>query len=108
MAIRRLSGYQVSKEFYDLFFKRESKLSIREYLDNSYCDDVAIVNLKKNTYNLIYHVSGKYYTPVTNGTYTGLFTFAGESVVHPDDEEKYFRFFQEIEEYKELNAIYDH
>ena len=91
MSIRELSGYETSKEFYDLFFKRESKLTIREYLENSYCDDIALLNLKEDTYKMKYHVGGKYFTPVTDGKYSSLFDFTSESVIHPDDKELYLK-----------------
>ena len=78
MKIRSLSGYQVSKEFYDMFFKHESKLNIREYLDNSYCDDISEVNLNTDTYELLYHVEAKYHSPVKEGTFSSLYSYSIE------------------------------
>lgn len=85
MEIRSLSGYQVSKEFYDMFFKHESKLNIREYLDNSYCDDISEVNLNTDTYELLYHVEAKYHSPVKEGTFSSLYSYSIEYLIHPDD-----------------------
>ena len=73
MATRKLSSYQVSLKFYDMFFNNASTLSIREYLDNSYCDDICEVDLNNDSYELLYHVEGKYFAPVSKGSFASFF-----------------------------------
>ena len=85
MLNRTLTGYQVSKEFYDMFFQPGSHLSIREYLDNSYCDDISEVNLKTDAYELLYYVESKYHSPVKEGLYSSLYSYSIDYLIHPDD-----------------------
>lgn len=75
--------------FYDLFFDDRKHLSLRDYLDNSFCDEMAEVNLKAGTSNLMYHVEGKYLSPATVHNFRALFEFARDYVVHPDDRDIY-------------------
>ncbi len=85
MLNRTLTGYQVSKEFYDMFFQTGSHLAIREYLDNSYCDDISEINLKADTYELLYHVEAKYHPTVKEGSYSSLYSYSIDYLIHPDD-----------------------
>ena len=78
-------SYSISEAFFDVFLEGKAPFSIMDYLNNSYCDEIAEVDIKNNTYRLLSHVAGKYYSPVTDGTYIGLFNFAIKNVVHPDD-----------------------
>lgn len=85
---RKLTGYQTSVEFYNLFFGG-SRLSIREYLDNSYCDLIGEIDLNNDTFNVLFSVQNKYFVPVVDGTYRFLINFSSKEAVHPDDREKY-------------------
>lgn len=86
---KHLSALEVSKEFYNLFFRMEKNISIADYLNNSYCDELMEVNLKKNSCLSIFGVYNKYSIPETDGTFTSLNQFVIDNIVHPDDVEIY-------------------
>ena len=56
MTRKKLSGYEAAKEFYNFFFRQGETLSLIDYLDNSFCDEIGLVDLNKNEYKMIYHV----------------------------------------------------
>ena len=85
MSRRLLNGYEAAEAFYDLFFEERKHFSLRDYLDNSFCDEMAEVNLKQDTSRLLYHVEGKYLSPTSVAEYRALFEFARDYVIHPDD-----------------------
>lgn len=68
-----------------MFFSNERNFSLADYLNNSLCDEIGDVNLKKNTYRSIYHLEGKYFTAVTDGTFASLYSYIIKYGVHPDD-----------------------
>ena len=80
-----MKSYDVSKKFYDLFFSGETILSLADWLNNSLCDEVGDIDLKKDNVKSIYHLEGKYFTSVTDGTYTSLYNYIIKHGVHPDD-----------------------
>ena len=89
MTRKKLSGYEAAKEFYNFFFRQGETLSLIDYLDNSFCDEIGLVDLNKNEYKMIYHVEDKYFGPQSDGTFEFLFEFAANNVVHPDDQATY-------------------
>ncbi len=89
MSHRKLTAYQTSDEFYNLFFTKEDRFKLIEYLDNSYCDEMGIIDLLDNTYKVIYHVENKYLGAVTDSAYTNLYNFVRSNIIHPDDLEVY-------------------
>ena len=90
MGNRKLNGFQTSVEFYNLFFTSTRTLTVSDYLNNSYCDDMAEIDLNKNTFKMIYHVNNKYAPIVSDdGTYDGLFRYFYNNVVHPDDRDNF-------------------
>ena len=83
--MKPLTAFQAAEAFYDFFFKQNEPLSLIDYLNNSFCDEIGEINVKKNTIKLLFHVSNKYITPPTNCSYSDLIEFASSSIVHPDD-----------------------
>ncbi len=92
MARNKFSSYEAAAEFYNLFFEKGRKLSLIDYLENSFCDEMGEINLKDGTFSIFYHVENKYANPVVDGTYASLHQFAMENVLHPDDRDKYEKF----------------
>ena len=85
MSNKKLSAYQVSEMFYNLFFDVGNSIKLNDYLENSFFDISGYIDLNKNEYHILYHVINKYFTPVFDGTYRGLFEKALDDFVHPDD-----------------------
>ena len=81
----RLTAYEAAVAFYDFFFPGTEKLSLRDYLDNSFCDEMAEIDLKHNRCELLYHVENKYVSPSRIANFDELYAFAHDFVVHPED-----------------------
>ena len=78
--------------FYKLFYHNED-YSLIDLLNNSSCDEVVEINLKKDTFNQLFHVDGKYFVPtISDVSYEGLFEFVCNHIVYPDDREIYQNF----------------
>ena len=84
--------YAISQEFFGAFLDGKCSISIKEYLENSYCDEICYIDAKKKTYTLASHVEGKYLSPVTKGSYEALFDFVCKEGVHPQDYEMFSKF----------------
>ena len=80
-----MTSYEVSKLFYDMFFSNERSLSLADWLNNSLCDEIGDINLEKDNFKSLYHLEGKYFTSITDGTYKSLYNFIIHHGVHPDD-----------------------
>ena len=65
------------------------EFSIDEFLKNSSYDEMAEIDLVKDELNMFYHVDGKYYAPVFDGTFSNLYDFTIHNICHPDDVVKY-------------------
>ena len=77
------------EDFYNLFFDKEHSLKLIEYLDNSPCDTICEINIYQNTHKQIYHIEGKYFLNITDGTYSELYNFSLNHVVYKDDMQLY-------------------
>lgn len=77
------------EDFYNLFFDKEHSLKLIEYLDNSPCDTICEINIYQNTHKQIYHIEGKYFLAITDGTYSELYNFSLNHVVYKDDVQLY-------------------
>ena len=86
---KTMTTYEMSVAFYDLFFHPESRLSLRDYLDHSFCDEMGEIDLKHDKFSIHYHVEGKYFSPTSDGTFSHLYPFILEHIVHPEDREIY-------------------
>ena len=91
MARNKFTPYEAAVEFYNLFFNKGKRLSLIDYLDNSFCDEMGEIDLRNDTFKIFYHVENKYANPVVDGSYNTLNKFALENVVHPEDRDKYER-----------------
>lgn len=89
MKKQKLTAKQAAQAFYDFFFSETEKLGLRDYLDNSFCDEMAEVNLEVDRLNLLYHVENKYSSPLTNTSYRDVFNFVRDYIVHPEDRQIY-------------------
>lgn len=89
MAKEKITCRAISSEFFRIFSSGLANISLIDYLDNSYCDEISEIDLSKNTYSLVSHVAGKYITPETDGTAYALIEYAKKHAVHPDDIEIY-------------------
>ncbi|MBO4667414.1 MAG: GGDEF domain-containing protein, partial [Bacilli bacterium] len=64
---------------------QNNDFSIDDFLRNSSYDEMAEIDLCRDELIMHYHVDGKYYAPVFDGTYSHLFEFTIHNIVHPDD-----------------------
>ena len=74
--------------FYKNFYQNE-EYSLIDLLNNSSCDEVMEVNLKEDTTKQLFHVDGKYFVPIVEGSFKELSQFVSEYIVHPDDRQIY-------------------
>lgn len=85
-----MTAYETSLRFYNLFFANEKKiLSLVEWLENSMCDEIGTIDLNRDTFDVTYHVDGKYFPPLYDGTYRDLYRFVLNNIVHPEDRALY-------------------
>ena len=84
-----MTAYEMSVAFYDLFFHPEARLTLRDYLDHSFCDEMGEIDLKRDKFTMFYHVEGKYFSPSHDGTFSHLYPFILEHIVHPEDRDIY-------------------
>ena len=77
---KEMSVHEMAERFYDLFFEGSEKLTLREYLDHSFCDEVGIIDFSTDNINIAYHVNGKYFSPVNDGTFHTLFNYILETI----------------------------
>lgn len=105
------SGIRTS--FYDMFYHNKN-CSLVEMLNNSSCDDILEVNLKRNDYRLFFHAGNKYIDPPECSSFDDLYHYCCENLVHPDDLEDYQRlispdrFFQRIAKARIPNFDFAH
>ena len=84
-----MNSYEISEKFYALFFNGQKDFRIRDYLDNSFCDDILDVDLKKNAIKSLCHVENKYAVITSDGSYTDTYNFVARNIVYPEDREIY-------------------
>ncbi|MBP5574649.1 MAG: EAL domain-containing protein [Bacilli bacterium] len=74
--------------FYRLFFSKETKdFSIVDFLNDSSCDEVVDLDVKRDTFRQIFHKEGKYFVPIVQSSFRKLYDFSCQYIVHPDDRE---------------------
>ena len=59
--------------------------SIVEYLDSLSFDELVEIDLFNNRIRNLFHVDGKYFVPVFDGSYKDLYRYGSENMIHPDD-----------------------
>ena len=62
-----------------------SPKTLMEYLNSSSFDELLEIDLSRDRSRNIYHVEGKYFVPLLEGTFSDLFQYSAEHMVHPDD-----------------------
>ena len=72
----------VMQSLYDLAERPESLV---ELLNSLPFDELVEIDLANNHISNLYHVEGKYYVPVFDGSYQDLYRFSNVHMVHPDD-----------------------
>lgn len=75
----------MSTDFFCIYSGLEHSMSTMECLNRSSFDELVEVDLAANRCHNIYHVEGKYFVPITNGTYLDLFRYCADHMIHPDD-----------------------
>ena len=95
--------YSSRMDVYEMFYHNKD-CSLIDMLNNSPCDEIIEVNLKKDSMRQFYHIEGKYIAPGEDAkTWADVYKFCCEELVHPDDREIYERvlnsdrFFQRLE-----------
>lgn len=106
--------YGVRNNIYDLFYHNKD-CSLIEMLNNSSCDAILEVDLRRNTFRLLYHVAGKYLFPSElMSDFVSLYRWCFENLVHPEDRLEYERqlnpdrFFQRMAKNKIPNFEFTH
>lgn len=67
---------------------KEPEIIVR-YLNKSPYDELIEIDLNTYRFKSIHHVSQKYATPLTEGTYKEMFIGMSEILVHPNDRERF-------------------
>ncbi len=72
-------------DFYQLFFNKNNKTSIIDYLNESSYDALGEIDLCRDELKIIYTVTGKYFAPFLDDCFSTLYNFTIKNVIHPDD-----------------------
>ena len=73
-----------------LHFSREHpEFPVIEFLNQSSFDELITVDLSRDTYNYLFNVDRKYWTPSMSGTYSTFFKHVSRCVIHPEDRQVY-------------------
>lgn len=59
--------------------------SVVEYLDSLSFDELAEIDLFNGQIRNLFHVEGKYFVPIFDGSYKDLYRYSCENMIHPDD-----------------------
>ena len=58
---------------------------VLDILNHSSFDEIVEIDLNKNTCKNIYHVEGKYFVPLLVASFTELFSYCADNMIHPND-----------------------
>ena len=73
-------------------FTGSTGASLVEALRQMPYDDLVEIDLNANSVQVLYHVEGKFYLPMMEGSFDSLYHFCADHMVHPDDRELYLAF----------------
>ena len=59
--------------------------SLTDYLECFPYDEQAEINLNRDRCRNLCHVEGKYFVPVTDGSYASMYDYCVDHMIHPDD-----------------------
>ena len=76
----------------DVFSAISGKIPVIEWLDMSAFDELLELDIPSDHYRIINHVDDKYAHAPVEGSYSELYHFVIENLIHPDDLEAYKRF----------------
>jgi len=76
----------------DVFSAISGKIPVIEWLDMSAFDELLELDIPADHYRIVNHVDDKYAHAPVEGSYSELYHFVIENLVHPDDLEAYKRF----------------
>ena len=65
------------------------QVSVVEYLNNSSFDEMVEIDLARDRCHNIYHTEGKYFVPLLDASYTGMYSYAKMYMVHAEDRQVY-------------------
>ena len=108
-----MNDKDLRSNIYELFYHSRD-CSLIDFLDNSSCDVIFEVNLKTDSFKIIYHVNGKYFVPITGTSSKELYDFVRLHIVHPHDMESFVNlmepngFFERLKESKIPNFNFGH
>ena len=76
----------------DVFSAISGKIPVIEWLDMSAFDELLELDIPADHYRIVNHVDDKYAHAPVEGSYSELYRFVIENLIHPDDLEAYKRF----------------
>ena len=71
-------------ELYRMFFGHK-ELSLADYLFNSSQDEIAEIDILNDKIKTLYHTEGKFFIPSMDPSFSSVYEFAIQGIVHPDD-----------------------
>ena len=81
-----MSNIKNRDAFYNNFFDSIEKNSLIDFLNNSACDEIVLVDLNKDTFEEVFLVENKYFCKeIETNSYRDLFYNNYVDIVHPDD-----------------------
>ncbi|MBO4915488.1 MAG: EAL domain-containing protein [Oscillospiraceae bacterium] len=75
----------MSTSIINLLSMMGSPEAILDHLDRSDYDELIEMDLVRDRCKNVYHVEGKYYVPIPDGTSSALFKYSLENMIHPED-----------------------
>lgn len=69
--------------------REASYQTVVDRLNASPYDELVEIDLINDRCRNVYHVENKYYTPMLNGSWSELYRYCSEHMIHPQDREKY-------------------
>ena len=77
------------------YFYEKEKPELSEFLYHSPFDELMEVDLNQDYFHMIFHVEGKYFMPLTEGSFSAFLQYCMDHMVHPDDKESLSASFKE-------------
>ncbi len=72
--------------FYSLIIAGETRdFSLVDFLDNSSCDEICEIDLNTNKFRQFSSSDGKYFTPLSEATFTAVYEFTSRYIVPEED-----------------------
>ena len=71
------------------FAKEHPEFPLVEFLEHSAFDELISIDLQRDTYQFIFNVEQKYWSPSMEGVYSTFCDYVGNHIVHPQDQPLY-------------------